>query len=123
MCIKAITTVLATLVINSSFALTLFHKGESFYFGNNKLNHYSCPKNVVPCMAQNAFNKKIDVVTSSLHGGANPAAILCKQLNGKASNLRNKKNDQVSVCVFPDKSIALSWDLFKTIKPKIKFQD
>ncbi|MBF0359890.1 MAG: DUF333 domain-containing protein [Oligoflexia bacterium] len=46
-------------------------------------------------------------------GGANPAAILCKEMGGREMTLFDKNSQEYSICEWADKSMIFSWDLFK----------
>ncbi len=46
-------------------------------------------------------------------GGKNPADLLCQKLKGENATFYNAEGDEVAVCVFPDGSRVLAWDLHR----------
>lgn len=72
------------------------------------------------CIAKKIAEKKVRIErfegTEAGKWGGNPADLTCMKAGGSPIVLYTKKNDEVSACMWKDKSVSLSWDLVKISK-------
>jgi hypothetical protein len=66
------------------------------------------------CFAHLAVDKKIPYPKKlKVRGGMNPTSVLCRELGALPDIGMMSNGDDISLCVFKDKSFAFAWDLYK----------
>lgn len=100
------------LIVFFALLINISHASELFFFKENKKLLFSynperqliISKDCKHCQAEKALKKVKKVELKS--GGVNPGAIICEnQLKAEVAILNDNEKNQVSFCLFKDKSM------------------
>ena len=92
--------------LNSSKVNLELYKSVRVFSGNNKIKNES-----FSVIDLSLNDSSFDLTLKNFD--ASPASKVCEKYNGLVSIIHDEKYNEISICLFEDKSFFLTWDLIK----------